>query len=168
MWQMTPEKVKLPQNASNTSTILRNIHLENPLSYLFFSERNISSVQNLLRYVVHQQMGQVIDTQSRQELLIVMRAIYLEYANHPKSLESAKTQEQKNVILKQTVKEVHRLNELVVNETVPKIASQLQQYMDYLRDSSTQPVQINDPINDSIKGQKNYRSTTQVLFGGNF
>lgn len=168
MWQLTPSKVQLPQNASNTSSIMRNIHIENPLSYLFFSERNITSVQNLLRYVVHKQMGQVIDQQSRQELMIVMRAIYLEYANHPESLELAKTRHSKDLILKQTIDEVHRLNELVVNETVPRIASQLQQYLDYLRDSSTQPVQIENPIHDSIKGQKNYRSTTQVLFGGNF
>jgi hypothetical protein len=168
MWQMTPERVNRPENASNTSSVMRNIHIENPLSYLFFSERNIKSVQNLLRYVVHQEMGQVIDTQSRQELLIIMRAIYIQYGNHSESLELANTREQKDYILEQTVEEVGRLNELVVNETVPMIASQLQQYMDYLRDSSTQPVQINDPINDSIKGQKNYRSTTQVLFGGNF
>lgn len=55
-----------------------------------------------------------------------------------------------------------------MNETVPLIASQLQQYTDYLKDASTQPVQMNLPVNDSIKGQKNYRSTTDVLLGVGF
>lgn len=168
MWQMTPNKADQTANASNTNNVMRNIHIENPLSYLFFSERNISDLQNLIRYVVHKEMGQVIDYQSHQELLIIMRAFYLEYGLHPESIELATTAEEKEQILQATVVEVRRLNSLVINEVVPKIASQLQQYLDYLRDASSQPATMDRQINDSISGQKNYRSVTQVWLGGNF
>jgi hypothetical protein len=64
--------------------------------------------------------------------------------------------------------EVARLNEIVINAIVPKIISQIQQYLDYLRDASQQPYQMDQPKNESVIGQKQYRSTTQVLFGGDF
>ncbi|ARR75011.1 hypothetical protein SAGO17_0093 [Mimivirus AB-566-O17] len=168
MWQLTDTQVKQSGNASNTNEVMRNIHIENPLRYLYISERNVNDLQDLIRFTVFKQMGQVIDKQSRQELLIVMRAMYLQYGRHTNSLELAKSREDKDRILDDTVSETRRLNELVINETVPRIASQLQQYIDYLRDASTQPVLIDHQVNDSIKGQKNYRSTTQVLLGGNF
>lgn len=155
-------------NKSNHHAVMRNIHIENPLSYLFFSERNVQDLQKLIRMTVFKHMNQVIDNQSHQELLIIMRSLYLEYALHPSSLDSATSEEEYQRILVQTVNEVRRLNEITINEVVPMISSQLQQYNDYLRDASTQPVQINLPVNESIKGQKNYRSTTDVLLGTGF
>jgi len=62
--------------------------------------------------------------------------------------------------------EVSRLNAIVINQVVPNIVSQLQQYIDYLKDASEQPYYMDKPKNVSIKGQKQYRSITQVLSGG--
>jgi hypothetical protein len=107
----------------------------------------------------------VIDKQSTDELVIIMRAIYLEYSSHPQILTKDMTEKEKQLLLIEYTKEVDRLNQLVFNNVVPKLVSQLQQYMDYLRDVSQQPQQIDRPKGDSIKGQKQYRSITQVLTG---
>lgn len=158
-------------NKSNTSSIMKNIHIENPLNYLFFSERNISDVQKLLKLTVYKHTGQVIDTTPetfKQELMIIMRALYLEYGNHPPGIETARSPEERRQILAMTVAEVRRLNEIVVNDATPRIVTQVEQYRTYLRDASTSTLPIELPYNDSTKGQKNYRSVTSVLASGNF
>ena len=72
------------------------------------------------------------------------------------------------LLLEKYTKEVDRLNQIIVQEIVPKIVSQIQQYLDYLRDASQQPYYMDKPKNESVKGQKQYRSITQVLAGGQF
>jgi hypothetical protein len=156
-------------NKSNTSSIMKNIHIENPLSYLFFSERNISDVKKLIKMTVFKYIGQTIDTSPetfKQELMIVMRSIYLEYGKHSDGLEGKSRQEYDRII-GMTVKEVRRLNEFVVNDVTPRIATQVEQYIQYLKDASTQPIQIDLPVNESNAGQKDYRSVMSVL-SGNF
>jgi hypothetical protein len=78
------------------------------------------------------------------------------------------TSQEKSELIIKYKNEVSRLNQIVINAIVPKIISQIQQYLDYLRDASEQPYQMDKPKNESITGQKEYRSTTQVLFGGDF
>jgi hypothetical protein len=76
--------------------------------------------------------------------------------------------EQKKKSLADHTAEVARLNQMVVSEVVPLVVSQLQAYLDYLRDAN-QPLQaLPPPINDSIKGQRQYKSVTSVLAGGTF
>jgi tetrahydromethanopterin S-methyltransferase subunit H len=95
-----------------------------------------------------------------------MRALFLEYSLHPKLITDKMSEQESAELLKKYTTEVSRLNTIVVNQVVPKIISQIQQYVDYLRDASTQPYYMDKPKNDSVKGQKQYRSTTQVLTGG--
>ena len=166
-FKLTPKK-NYNINKTSHHDVLSNIQITTLLSSLFFSERNIQDLQKLIRMSVYKHMNQVIDNQSVQELLIIMRATFLEYALHPKMLESAEDDEEREEIVQQTIQEVRRLNELIVNETVPLISSQLQQYKDYLRDASSQPVQMNLPVNESIKGQKSLRSVTDVFLGTGF
>ena len=94
-----------------------------------------------------------------------MRSVFLEYSAHPPLIENDMTTQQKQQILPLYTKEVSRLNEIVLNDVVPRIESQMSQYINYLRDISELPKPIERSTNSSIKGQKQYRSVTQVLTG---
>lgn len=167
-----PKKFNLTEQddltpTSSTRFLFKNLYSDSLLTDLFFSQKNIENVQKVIRYLVYKHTDQVIDKQSTDELLVIMRAIYLEYSSHPEIIKEDMSQQQKQNILIQYKNEVDRLNKLVFNNVVPKLVSQLQQYMDYLRDVSQQPKQMERPKNDSIKGQKQYRSVTQILTGNN-
>lgn len=156
---------------NNVHSMFKNIHGETLLNSLFFSDKNIQQIQNSIRFLVHKYTDQTIDEQSKADLLIIMRSIYLEYLNQPPEYSDSLDDKTKAIVLKLTKDEIARLNNIVVNEIVPKVVSELQQYLDYLRDAST-PYSGNildvKPESISIKGQKNYRSATSVYFGGDF
>jgi hypothetical protein len=72
----------------------------------------------------------------------------------------------KEKINKMYTAEVSRLNQLVIDYVYPNVLSQLQQYIVYLKDASTVPYQDQQPVSsDNVKGQREYRSITQVLLG---
>lgn len=151
---------------TNTNSLFKNLYGETPLTFLFFSKQNVDNVQKLIRMLVNKHTGQNIDNQSNTELLIIMRSIFLEYSRHPKLIDESMSENVKKQLLTQYTLEVDRLNKLVVDATVPLIISQLQQYLIYLDDASS-PLRVMDkPLSTSVKGTKNYRSSTQVLLGG--
>jgi hypothetical protein len=151
---------------TNTNSLFKNLYGETPLTFLFFSKQNVDNVQKLIRMLVNKHTGQNIDNQSNTELLIIMRSIFLEYSRHPKLIDESMSENVKKQLLTQYTLEVDRLNKLVLDATVPLIISQLQQYLIYLDDASS-PLRVMDkPLSTSVKGTKNYRSSTQVLLGG--
>lgn len=150
---------------TSTRFLFKNFNTDSLLTDLFFSIKNIENIQNVIRYLVYKNTNQVIDKQSSNELLVIMRSIYLEYNQHPEIIKKDMTEDEKKRLLALYTNEVNRLNQLVFNYIVPKLVSQLQQYLDYLRDVSQQPEQMERPKSESIKGQKQYRSVTQVLTG---
>ena len=151
---------------SNTYQLFKNLYGETLLTNMFFSESNVKNIQNLIRFVIHKEMGYTIDEQSYSELLTVMRSIFLEYSAHPRLITEKMPEAEKAELYKKYTDEVSRLNRIVVNDVVPRVASQLQQYLDYLRDASQPPRQMMAPENVSISGERRYRSVTQVLLGG--
>jgi hypothetical protein len=155
-------------SGSNTRFLFKNLYGETPLTFLFFSDKNIQNIQNILRYNVYKQMKYTIDNQSTNELMIIMRSLFLEYSAHPKLLDESMSEDEKRKLLEKYTIEVARLNKIVVDSTLPKVISQIQQYVDYLRDSSKQPYYMDKPKNESVQGMKQYRSATQVLLGGKF
>jgi hypothetical protein len=151
---------------TNTNSLFKNLYGETPLTFLFFSKQNVDNIQKLIRMLVNKHTGQTIDNQSNTELLIVMRSIFLEYSRHPKLIDESMSEDVKKKLIIQYTLEVDRLNKLVVDNTVPSIVSQLQQYLMYLDDASS-PLRVMDkPLSTSVKGTKSYRSSTQVLLGG--
>jgi uncharacterized lipoprotein YehR (DUF1307 family) len=168
---LTPSQDDYSKNISNTSSLFKNVHGETLLTWLFFSDANLKQIQNVIKYLIYKYIGKVIDDQSKEELLIIMRSIYLQYFNQPINYRDDLDQATKNLAISQTQVEVKRLNGLVIDEIVPKIISELQQYLDYLRDAS-KPFGGRDtsitPVDTNIKGERIYRSTTSVLLGGNF
>jgi hypothetical protein len=148
--------------------VLRNLYGTTLMTYLFFSKKNIESIQNLIKMLVYRYMNYVVDDQSPTDLIIVMRSMFLQYCNNPLEILPDMSPEQKKKSLADHTAEVARLNQMVVSEVVPLVVSQLQAYLDYLRDAN-QPLQaLPPPINDSIKGQRQYKSVTSVLAGGTF
>ena len=165
-YNLTPDDKQI--SGSNTRFLFKNLYGETPLTFLFFSDKNIKNIQNLIKLNVHKQINYIIDDQSNNELMIIMRSIFLEYSLHPALISEDMSETERQILFKKYTNEVDRLNKIVVQEIVPKIVSQIQQYVDYLRDASQQPYYMDKPKNESVKGQKQYRSVTQVLSGGNF
>lgn len=130
-----------------------------PLSLLFFSQSNIDEIQKLIRYNIYVASNNkhVIDYQSEIEIVIVMKSMFLRFAQIPANGDTAEGK-------LFTVQEIQRLNELVINEIVPKLISNVEQYTGYLRDSTNPYKIMATPQNTSSKGNKG-RSYSDVLFG---
>ena len=113
-----------------------------PVSQKFFSPDNIKLLQNAIRRYVYeksQPKGYVIDDQSVDELKIIMRAIYYQYArNLPFDISA----------------QVVDLNEKVVAWSAPHIMSAVDHYYYYLDDISHMPVPLKQPESLSSAGTK--------------
>ena len=110
--------------------MLRGNWEKTPLSEGFFSAENVELLQNRIRKDVFdrsQPKGYMIDKQSVEELKIIMRAIYLQYArNLPKDVPA----------------QIEDLNTKVVNWAVPHILSAVDHYHFYINDISHLPVPL--------------------------
>lgn len=162
-YNLTPDDKKV--SGSNTRFLFKNLYGETPLTFLFFSEDNINSIQNLAKMLVYKQMNYVISNQNVTDLQIVMRSTFLAFSEHPKLIDESMSKDEINYLLKMYTQEVARLNELIVNIIVPKICSQIQQYLDYLKCAGNPIQPIPRSINTSVAGTKNYRSITSTLLG---
>lgn len=124
------------------SDMLRGNWEETTLSRAFFSVDNIKAIQNTIRREVNLKSGSknyVIDDQSVDELKIIMRGIYYQYARN----------------LESNVKEqVADLNTKVIDWSVPHILSAVDHYYYYINDISHLPVPMQQPQNISRAGTK--------------
>lgn len=152
-------------SGSNTSHLFKNLYGETLLTFLFFSSDNIENLQNHIRFLVYKNTDQIIDKQSNNELMIIMRSIFLSYSSHPLLIDSTMSDNQKNILLKQYTDEINKLNELCLNEIVPRVVSQLQAYLDYLKDCSNPRKIMEKPISDNRTGMRQLRSVLSVLAG---
>ncbi len=114
----------------------------NDLSRAFFSKQNALTIQNGIRKAVYDKSGPkkyVIDDQSMDELTIIMRTMYLQYAqNLPHDIAG----------------QVQDLNEKVLNWSVPHILSAVDHYHYYLNDISHMPVPLARSVSLSSAGTK--------------
>jgi hypothetical protein len=125
----------------------------------------VINLQNLIRHTVFKQIGVVIDKQDPRELLIVMRSIFELYSRHPPYFDDSKGRYYNLKIVNKTINEVERLNDIVINEVVPKIISMVYQYFGYLKDVEGRRF-MESPKNVSIAGERSLRSVTDVLGAG--
>lgn len=134
------EDKNLDSDAYNKAAI-KNIHINNPVSTVFFSRQNVEALQEAIRYQVYTKTPDkhVIDKQSETEIFVVMRAMYLQHAQH-KAYD----------ILEQ----VRALNGMVLDYIVPKIISEIGIYLRYKKDISQLPVPMDRGVNSSSKGTK--------------
>jgi hypothetical protein len=112
------------------------------LAKAYFSIDNARVIQNGIRKAVYEKSGPrqyVIDDQSMDELTIIMRTMYLQYAqNLPHDIAG----------------QVLDLNEKVMNWSVPHILSAVDHYNYYLNDISHMPVPLARSVHLSSAGTK--------------
>lgn len=53
-----------------------------PVSEVFFSKKNVDYLQQMMKKMVYKETGHVIGRQSNEELLIIMRSIYLQHTKN--------------------------------------------------------------------------------------
>ena len=105
---------------------------ENKISELFFSAKNIQTLQNgIIQGVLRRSNGLYhIGHQCTDTLKIIMRSIYLSSAkNLPFNYHE----------------QVNELNQLVLNYCVPQVLGEAKGYMHYLKDVSTLPIPLDLP-----------------------
>ena len=126
---------KIPANQCTTyRDALEGQWEKNQLSEAYFSKENIQIIQNGIRAGVYKKSnGQyLIGTQDCDNLKIVMRGIFLQYAsNQPTHISQ----------------QIHELNLMVFNYCIPLLYSESKGYLKYLVDASTLVVPIAHPIN---------------------
>jgi hypothetical protein len=110
--------------------MLRGNWEKTSVSELFFSSENVERLQNSIRKEVYnksQPKGYIIDKQSIEEIKIIMRAIYLQYArNLPNNI----------------AEQVADLNKKVIDWAAPHILSAVEHYYFYINDISHLPVPL--------------------------
>ena len=116
----------------NQQTGVKGIIEETVLSDTFFSEKNTKAVQDTIRYGVYKVTNLVIGYQSSQELYIIMRSILLQNANF-------------KITQEKLVDEVRKLNKLVVDYSVKKVVSNVQQFQGYIKDIEKMPSPMDRP-----------------------
>jgi len=127
------EKVAVKNKATEYREALTGEWENNLLAKVFFSQGNAQIVQNGLRAGVYEMSKNqyVIPPQNMDALKIIMRNIYLQYAQH---------------YAKDVTGQVERLNELVLSQCVPMIYNETVGYMKYLQDQSSLVVPLDVPM----------------------
>ena len=127
-------------------SLITSVHqCDTPLAKSFFSAGNISAIQNNLRIVVREKTGYVIGRQSEEQVVIVMRAMYMMYADQGNPIDA----------------EVRRLNAIVLSQLAPMVGTGIAAYLGYIRDSTQMHVPHERPKNMSQRGNK----TTELFRG---
>ncbi len=141
----SPGNVPFRERLSTRMAKTLDMRADSPLMRAFFSEDNLDAVQDALRDAVKRLTGFVIDRQSDDQLLIVMRAIFADHAqNSPRDVAA----------------EVKRLDHGVVTTVLDQVISGITSYLAYLRDASRMRTPIARGAATSIKGL----TTTLPLF----
>lgn len=144
------ERVNVRNKPSEYSEALVGTLEWNVLAQVYFSAENMQIIQNALRAKIYKLSdGKInIPNQNVDNLKIIMRSIYMEYAEHyPKDIKG----------------QVERLNKLVLDYAVPNVYSEAVSYMKYLVDQSTLPMPLDRPMqNDRAYKQLEFRPFVEL------
>lgn len=141
-----------PANALYQSTgdhlaeaCLKTLNLcPSPYNTLFFSSDNREVLQRAFRDRIRARLGFVIDRQNPEALCIIMRALYVNYGREPPCSDAEVVR-----------KHVAMLNSIVLKMVLPQIASGVVAHVKYLRDASTLPAPLPNPVATTNAGTKN-------------
>ena len=116
---------------------------ETPLQREFFSDHNIKMLQADLKRGVFCKTNLTIGDQSRDSMLVVMRAMFVLYSQ--------------NVVPTQDIRaEVRRLNDICLREMIPHVADNAVAYMEFRKDAASPLTPIPRGTNTSNKGMNVY------------
>lgn len=133
---------------------LRGIEQESILSKVFFHPENVKLIQKQLILSVFKRTNGafLIENQEESDLQVVMRSMFLQHARH---------------VPDHIPEQIQELNNLVVDDLVPGIVSQINAYYGYL-ERAFGPRQIMDrPENVSNNGLKTLPSVTRTFDSNN-
>tara|TARA_B100000524_G_scaffold176551_1_gene90792 strand:- start:5946 stop:6458 length:513 start_codon:yes stop_codon:yes gene_type:complete len=131
---------KIPKDSKSTEfrEALVGNWQDTTLSKAFFSGQNIQIIQNAIRAgVFNASKGQyVIAPQDEDNLKIIMRSTYLQYAAN---------------MTNDVKRQIYELNKIVTDYAISQVYGEAQSYIKYIHDASTmytpmdRPVQPNNP-----------------------
>jgi len=128
------ERIALKNKSTNYGSALAgNDWEDNMLARVFFSAENIQILQNGLRAGVYSMSNNkiVIPPQNIDQLKIIMRSTYLQYAEHlPYNI----------------TQQVERLNKIVWDYVVPTVYNEAVGYMKYMQDQSSLVMPMDRPL----------------------
>jgi|UniRef100_A0A6C0IMQ7 hypothetical protein len=129
------EKIAIKNKATEYRDPVKGVHEDNVLSQLFFSADNIQIIQNGLRAGVYKMSNSefLIGPQNIDNLKVIMRSIYLQYAEYDPN---------------QITEQIRRLNKLVLDYAIPTVYKEAVGYNNYVRDQSTLVVPLEMPKNN--------------------
>ena len=139
-----------PETNNIADDILKNILEKTPLSEAFFSKKNLDHLQCLIiRLVKERSDGKwLISRQSDNELLTVMRSLFLQYAQHlPFDLKG----------------QLVELNRQVIIDVVPRVLTKIEQHLGYIRDQGSTINPLPRGEFASSAGTKQNRSITSLF-----
>jgi hypothetical protein len=127
------EKINLKNKPTDYRDALTGNWEHNILEQVFFCAENIQIIQNAIKANVYKLSGNryILPNQSIQNLKIIMRSMYLQYAEH--YADNIKSQ-------------VERLNKLVLDFVIPNVYNEAVSYEKYCRDASTLVVPLALPL----------------------
>ena len=127
---------------NNKSTNMNGNFTKNNLTDLYYSQSNINLLQDSIIKGIYndpEMYGQRISKQAEDELLIVMRSIYLQHCkNHPNNIQQ----------------QIYDLNKLVLDYCIPNIIIAIKQHKGYINDITKKKQVMDKPQSVSIKGDK--------------
>jgi hypothetical protein len=129
--------------------ITKQINLqESVVGRLFFTTNNVQTIQNMIRYQVHQKINVVIGEQPITDGIgEAMKVIYLKFCrNFPQDI----------------TPQILELNQLTVDSILPTITSNVLQYQEYLNTYDKQPIPLEQPKNENSCGTNVYSLDTFV------
>jgi len=122
------------------STNMTGTIAKNRLNELYFSQSNIDFLQDAMIEAIYKLTNGVrIAKQSEDELLIIMRGIYLQFS---KNLNT-------NID-----KQVYELNKKVLKYSIKNVHENIKQYQGYIHDITKERDVMEMPQNVDIKGEK--------------
>jgi hypothetical protein len=107
--------------------VIKTFQERNPLMNVFFSKKNLEHLQKLIIKMVNFQSNKLyqISRQNDSELLVVMRSIYIKTPTNPYATDH------------NFKRDLCTLNKNVLDWVVPRILVNIQQYLGYVRDQSS-------------------------------
>lgn len=128
-------------NNENKFDKLTGTFQESEVSKLYFSQENLDYLQSQIISRVYDKTSKRfgVGRQSDDELIIVMRSIYLQHGkNYNKELD----------------KQVNVLNEIVLDYCVDNVYNNLLQHFEYIKDITREQPVLERPETTHIKGEK--------------
>ena len=129
---------------------LTGLQVETTISRAFFSPKNVDRLQRqIIAEVFRRTNGEyLIEKQNEQDLQIVMRSMYLQHArNVPNDIPG----------------QIQELNNLVTDDSVPGIISQVNAYFGYLERAFAPRKILDRPENVSSAGTRTLPSVTRTF-----